>query len=395
MKRLLLLGGGHAHVHVLQALARQPLPNTEVCLVTPFARQMYSGMVPGLVAGHYHTDQCAIDLLPLAQAAGVRFIEGAAVGIHAAANEVPLSAGGSLGYELLSIDTGAVMDRQSLPGAQQHALFVRPIEHFVKLLDSLWALAAKRVLDVVVVGGGAAGVELAMALQYRLSDRGQARQGERARIALVTGGEAPLTGYAPGVMRRAERTLHQQRITVFKDTCVGVEAGAVLLGSGARLACDAPLLATGAEAPAWLAGSGLQLDERGFICTGATLQSTSHANVFAVGDVAARQDAKHPRSGVYAVRAGPPLAANLHAFLAGGALLPHPPQQRTLNLISCGAREAIVSYGGWHAQGRWAWWWKDRIDRAFIERYALQAQATGADPAESPAAAPAPFNREV
>lgn len=404
MKRLLLLGGGHAHVHVLQSLASQPLPGTEVCLVTPFARQMYSGMVPGLVAGHYQTDQCAIALLPLAQAAGVRFIEGAAVGIDAAANEVQLATGGKLGYELLSLDTGAVMDRQRLPGAKEHALFVRPIEHFVQLLDSLWALSAERVLDVVVVGGGAAGVELAMALQHRLSGGGQVRHGERARIALVTGGDEPLEGYTAGVMRRAARTLHKLRITVFRDTCVGIEAGAVMLGSGARLACDAPLLATGAEAPNWMAGSGLQLDERGFVSTGPTLQSTSHANVLAVGDVSSRQDAPHPRSGVYAVRAGPPLVANLRLYLAGGTLLPHQPQRRTLNLISCGGRQAIVSYGGWHAQGRWAWWWKDHIDRAFIQRYTLPSAAqaatattTTASASSTAATAPEaqPLNREA
>jgi pyridine nucleotide-disulfide oxidoreductase family protein len=363
MKRLLLLGGGHAHVHVLQALAREALPATEVVLVSPYPRQMYSGMVPGLVAGHYKAEQCAILLPPLAQAARVRLVEDAALHIDSAARVVTLASGAVLPYDLLSIDTGAVMDRQRVPGAREHALFVRPIEHFVRLLDGLCELAQQRVLDVVVVGGGAAGVELAMALQHRLAGQ--------ARVALVTGGDAPLAGYAPGVMRRAAAALARARITVFRDTCAAVEARHLVLGSGARLACDAPVMATGAEAPAWLASSGLALDSRGFVQTAATLQSTSHADVFAVGDVATRSDAPHAKSGVYAVRAGPPLALNLRRHLAGGALVPHPPQARTLNLISCGRRSAIVSWGSWHAQGRWAWWWKDHIDRAFVARYAV------------------------
>ena len=110
-------------------------------------------------------------------------------------------------------------------------------------------------------------------------------------------------------------------------------------------------------------------DGRGFVATGATLQSMSHPEVFAVGDVATRSDSPHPRSGVYAVRAGPPLLANLRRSVEGGPLAPHRPQRRTLNLISCGARRAIAAWGGWSAEGRWAWWWKDRLDRAFVARY--------------------------
>jgi pyridine nucleotide-disulfide oxidoreductase family protein len=372
MKRLLLLGGGHAHVHVLQALAREPLAGTEVVLVTPFLRQMYSGMVPGLVAGHYTADQCAIPLAPLARAAGVRLVEGAAAGLDAAARRVPLAGGEAIHYDLLSLDTGAVMDRDRLPGAREHALFVRPIEHFVARLEGLLEDAARRAFDIAVIGGGAAGVELALALRHRLAMPGRADP-PPARITLVTGGPVPLAGYTAGVIRRMQRVLAAHGIAVVRDTCSAVEAGALVLGSGARLACWAAVIATGAEAPAWLTGSGLALDERGFVRTGATLQSLSHAEVFAAGDVATRADAPHVKSGVHAVRAGPPLALNLRRFVAGEALQPHQPQQRTLNLISCGQKRAIAAWGGWSAQGRWVWWWKDRIDRSFVARYSAPA----------------------
>jgi pyridine nucleotide-disulfide oxidoreductase family protein len=392
MKRLLLLGGGHAHVHVLQALAKQPLPSAEVVLVSPYGRQIYSGMVPGMVAGHYRPEQCAIALAPLVQAAKARWVESAALHLDAATAQVQLANGERLSYDTVSLDTGSVMHRDRVPGGREHGLFVRPMEDFVRLLERLLALAEQRVLDVVVVGGGAGGVELALALAHRLSansKRSRAAQkanlsSERARVALVTGGGEPLAGYPPAVIQHALAALARQRVTVFRDTCAAIEAKAVLLGSGARVACDAPVLATGAQAPAWLAGSGLALDGQGFIATGATQQSTSHPQVFAVGDVASRVDgpyakAPHPRSGVYAVRAGPPLAANLRLQLAGAALLPYTPQARTLNLISCGGRRAIVSWGNFSAQGRWAWWWKDHIDRAFVARYgATQAAAVNA-----------------
>lgn len=380
MKRLVLLGGGHAHVHVLRALALEPLAGAEVVLVTPFLRQMYSGMVPGLVAGHYTAEQCAIPLAPLARAAGVRLIEGAAVGLDAAARRVPLAGGEAIHYDVLSLDTGAVMDRDRLPGAREHGLFVRPIEHFLARLESLFQGAAQGGPGIAVIGGGAAGVELALGLRHRLAAPGKAGKAgmadrQAARITLVTGGPVPLAGYTAGVIRRMQRVLAAQGIAVVRDTCTAVEAGALVLGSGARLACRAAVIATGAEAPAWLAGSGLALDERGFVRTGATLQSLSHPEVFAAGDVATRADASHAKSGVYAVRAGPPLALNLRRFLAGGELQPHQPQQRTLNLISCGEKRAIAAWGGWSAQGRWVWWWKDRIDRGFVARYSVPATA--------------------
>lgn len=361
MKRLVLIGGGHTHVHVLEALAAQPLPAAQVTLVSPFAASVYSGMVPGVVAGHYETQACLIPLAPLAARARVQRVEGTAVALDAAARRVTLADGSTLAYDVLSLDTGAAMDREVIPGAREHALFVRPIEHFVRLVEPLFALAGERALSVVVVGGGAGGVELALALQHRL--------GERARVSLVTGGTPPLPEHPPGVGRRAQRALKRARITVLEDSCTEITASHVVLGRGARLECDAPVLAIGASAPPWLRGSGLALDERGFVATGATLQSTSHAEVFAAGDVAGRIDAPHPKSGVYAVRAGPPLALNLRRFVAGGTLEPWQPQRHALGLLSCGRRYAIATWGGRSAEGRWVWWWKDRIDRAFIARF--------------------------
>ena len=365
MKRVLLLGAGHTHLQVLRAIAEERWPSAQVVLVSPHPQMVYSGMVPGWLAGHYALAQCSIPVAPLAQAAGVEFAEAAAVRIDTAERSITLSDGRIADYDVLSLDTGAVIDRDAIAGAREHALAVRPIERFVDWFYGVTDLASRRELDVVVVGGGAAGFEIALAVQHRLSGGGQ----ERARVSLVTGGPAPLDGQSAQVMARAARALKRRRITVFEDSCTRVEAGRVHLANGARLACDVPLLATGASAPPWLATSGLQLDERGFVATGPTLQSLSHPEVFAAGDIASRLDAPHPKSGVHAVRAGPVLALNLRRFVAGGALQPHVPPGKTLYLLSCGERRAIASWGGWSAEGRWVWWWKNHIDRKFVARH--------------------------
>ena len=375
-KRLLLLGGGHAHLHVLQDFARERLRDVQGVLVTPHADQLYSGMVPGLVAGHYSAAQCRIPLAPLAAAAGVRLTLASAVAIDTARRLVWLADGTSLDYDLLSLDTGGAMDRDRLPGAREHALFVRPMDHFVQRLPALLEKAATRTLNVVVLGAGAAGVELALALQFRLVGAG-AGAALRSSVTLLTGGPEPVATHPPAVQRRVLRALAAHGIAVHRVACTALEADAAVLAGGARLACDLPLVVTGAEAPGWLHGSGLALDPQGFVLTGPTLQSRSHPEIFAVGDVATRDDAPHPRSGVYAVRAGPPLALNLRRWLAGGVLLPHQPQQRALNLMACGEKTAIASWGPWSAEGRWVWRWKDRIDRAFIAGHAAPPTASG------------------
>jgi pyridine nucleotide-disulfide oxidoreductase family protein len=357
----LLLGGGHAHVHVLKALAQEPLPSAQVTLVSPFPRQIYSGMVPGLVAGHYSVDDCVIPLAPLAAKAKVKFIQSAACALDAGARTVRLADGQVLHYDALSIDTGPVADRGAIAGAEEHGLFVRPIEEFMLMWDELFALTQQQILSVVVVGGGAAGVELALSLQYRL--------GERARVSLVTGGPPPLASHPAHVQARALRALKRWGVTVLEDTCTEIASNHIQLGRGMRLECDAAVLALGAAAPAWLSDSGLALDEHGFVATDNTLQSTSHPEVFAAGDVASNVVRPAPKSGVYAVRAGPPLALNLRRFIAAGPLVPYRPQRRSLSLLACGERSAIASWGPWSAQGRWVWWWKNRIDRAFVAAY--------------------------
>jgi selenide,water dikinase len=364
VRRLVLVGGGHAHLAVLRDFARERPPGLRGVLVTPRDEAVYSGMVPGVVAGHYEAADCQLPLAALAAAAGVEFVRGELTALDAAERRLMLADGSSRTYDLLSLDTGSVAPRESVPGAAAHALFTRPIEDFMTGAAALVERAAAQPLHVVVCGGGAAGFELVCALAHRLS-RGQMP----SRLSLITGGPPVLAGYPRRAIESGRRALKRWRVTVFEEACVAIAPEHVELAGGSRLACDAVVMALGAAAPTWLGACGLQLDERGFVATGPTLQSVSHGQVFAAGDVASRIDAPHPKSGVYAVRAGPALALNLRRALAGGQLEPHRPPARTLNLLSCGDRRAILAWGDWSVQGAWVWRWKDRIDRAFVAAY--------------------------
>jgi pyridine nucleotide-disulfide oxidoreductase family protein len=359
MKRVLLLGAGHAQLAVLADVMRQRLPGAEVLLVTPQAQLLYSGMVPGLIAGRHAIADCTIDIAALAKTAGVPLRLGRAVALDAQAREVTLADGERLGYDVLSLNTGPVQDRDRIPGAREHALFVRPIESFVELWQRTRTLAEQRPLALVVVGNGAAGVELVLAARAGL--------GTRHSLTLVCDG-ALLPAYPPATRERAQAALRRANVQLLPGHCSAIEARHVVVGS-MRVVCDVPVVATGSDAPAWLADSGLALDEVGFVRVGATLQSASHPNVLAAGDLMVRDDAPHPRSGVYAVHAGPVLAANLRAFAGGGALASYRPQRRSLNLLSLGDGRALGSWGSWSAQGWMMGWWKDHIDRSFVACY--------------------------
>ena len=361
MKRLVLLGGGHAHVHCLAAFAAAAPPNVHVTLVSPYERQVYSGMLPGWIAGHYALDDCVIPLRPLAERAGITFQHTAAVKLDAQARVVQCADGSQHGYDVLSIDTGPVADLEHLPGAREHALAVRPIEVFIEG----WRALRQRLIasgggHVVMVGAGAAGVELALAMHHALAGL------PRSRLTLISAANT-----LPGKTgARLEHRLREAGIDVLSGTTAQrIRAGQVALVGATTLDADAIIVSTGTAAAPWLQRAGLAVDERGFLLTDGALRSTSHANVFAAGDCAAVIGHPRPKSGVYAVRAGPLLARNLRHALVGAPLHSAVPQQRSLYLVSTGGRHAVGSWGRYAFEGAWVWRWKDRIDRKFVAKY--------------------------
>lgn len=338
MKRVLLVGAGHAHARLLSDLARTPLYGARLTLVSPFARQIYSAMLPGVIAGHYTREAAQFDVERLANFAHAYFIRASVARLDAAGGTATLDNGQTLRADVVLINAG------SMTGAPEHALSVKPFEHLVERV--------RFASHVAIAGGGAAGAELAMALRRR------------------GGGEVTLysdiSPFQPPLAERITRALKRNRVDFRHGMRVdAVEPGPVVVAGAARQQFDLVLWAAGAVAPPWLERTGLALDEHGFVRVDGTLRSVSHPNVFVAGDCAALPE---PKSGVHAVRQGAVLAENLRRLVSGMPLVDYEPKRTALVLITCGSRYAIAARGDWTAEGRWAWWWKNLIDRRWLRR---------------------------
>jgi selenide,water dikinase len=370
MKRLLLCGGGHTHVEVLRRFGLRPLAGLEIVLVSPNPATPYSGLLPGLVAGHYRLGEIQLDLERIARFAGARFLRALVTGFDPGGRVATLADGTTLEFDVASLDVGSRPPTRGIPGADAHATGVKPVDPFLRIWDGWLERGRAGALGLLaVVGGGAAGIETVLAMQHRLAR--ETGRGSAIACHLVTDVDEILPDHDDRVRAILRRILAERRVELHvASRVVRVEPGALHTADGGVVRADAAVWATGAAPAPLLGAAGLALDPAGFVAVDDRLQSRSHVHVFAAGDCASIIGAPRPKSGVYAVRAGPPLAANLRAALAGRPLVRYRPQVRALALISTGDRYAVASRGGVTAEGAWVWRWKDWIDRRFVRRYA-------------------------
>jgi selenide, water dikinase len=370
-QNLVLIGGGHAQVYVLDSFAKRPIAGVNLTLIARDVLTPYSGMLPGFIAGHYTVAQGHIDLAPLAARAGARLIHDEACGLDRAARTVLTRNGPPIPYDFVSIDIGSTPNLKEVAGADRFATPIKP----VSTLRARWAELLARFahgagpMRFVTVGGGAAGVEVTLAMRHRLRAlaRERGRDPDALSFTVITKGEL-LDGHNASVRRRFRRILTERGVAFLEhDGVRSVEEGRVVCDSGRVFAYDELVWVTEAGGAPWLAETGLALDGAGFIVVDATLRSVTDKRIFAAGDVASNKDHPRPKAGVFAVRQGPPLAENLHRVLRGEAPLPFTPQREFLSLISTGDKYAIASRGRWAAEGSLVWWLKDQIDRRWME----------------------------
>lgn len=373
--RLVLVGAGHAHLEIIRRLVHECRSSdswAELSLVSLSDKHHYSGMVPGYLRGAYREDEIAFDLPPLARAAGGDFIGRRALGVDTVARVVHLEGGKTLAYDLASFNLGsrAAGEEAALP----HAVLVKPMSQAVALRRRILQLVHRGSREdrrVVVVGGGSAGVEVACAIAA-VMDEAQCRRD----VWILEASGRMLATYSEPFRLSAERVLKEKGIGVRTGTrVVRVHRDAVELDDGSRKPSDLTVWLTGPQGPKLFEGSGLDLDERGFLLVDDSLRSLSDPAIFGVGDCATLVNHPDtPKAGVYAVRQAPILWRSLLSTIGRGALPRYRPQEGFLSLLNTSDGRALLSYKGFVSYNRPAWWLKDWIDRRFMARYRNLAQ---------------------
>jgi selenide,water dikinase len=375
-RRVVLIGAGHTHLLLVHWWGRRPIPGVDLILINAFDRFAYSGMVPGAIAGLYPFADVLVDLPALCERCRVTLVVDRVVRLNSACQTIDLAHQPPLSFDVASVNIGSVPSAEFLCQTHRMLVGLKPLAtlgprlegRLRELLTQHREAGRTDLMPVAIVGGGAAGVELALCLDERAY-----RAQWPLELMIVEGGGDVLPGHSRSARRRVRRLLKQRGIEVyFGRRVVGChEEGpsALVLDDGSPLLCELALWATGTAPPRVLEQYDLPKTPRGFLAVNPTLQSTAEVPVFAAGDVADVFGRPVPKAGVYAVREAKILWNNLHRLLAGQPLLEYHPQRSFLSLMTCGDGTALLDYHGFACRSRWAWWLKCWIDRRFVRQF--------------------------
>lgn len=402
-QKMVLIGGGHSHAIAIREFIHQPPVNTQITLITDVVQATYSGMLPGYIAGYYSFEECHINLIRLAAAANIDILIAKVVGLDVDKQQVFCDNSQVISYDILSINIGSTPDRYTIAGADHCGTAVKPTRIFLAAWQELlqqWQDSQRRQdkTTITIVGGGAGGIELALNMHHRLgSILGQQSQtsqpsnslsrkkfileqlGQKLKINLLHRQPELLPQDNPWVGSYVQKLLNDRQIQLYLgetvDRITPKDSGSYNLHcqSGLELSSDRVFWVTNATTPSWIQASGLSTSQAGFIAVNTYLQSISHPQVFAAGDIASMVHYQLPKAGVFAVRQGKPLSINLRLGSQGQTLKPYHPQSHYLRLISTGDKKALAVYGNFGVGGRlvspFLWCWKDWIDRQFLRQF--------------------------
>jgi selenide,water dikinase len=367
-KHLILVGGGHAHALFLKKLSEKPISNLNITLISPNIQTPYSGMLPGLISGHYQYNDLHIDLELLARKSHVKFQIGKAKGLNPNNATLLLEDGKQLSYDFLSFDTGATPS-YVFEGINKNSLFVKPIHDFYNqwraIEQQLFKNEKQHAKTLSVIGSGAAGIEILLAIQFRMT-----QQGIPLNYQLVSRSSEILRGYPKKLVSHIKHIFHQANITHIPNfNATHITNNELLDSKRQSIPSDINIICTEVKGASWLQNTGLKLSDDGFICVKETLQTLDFPNVYAVGDVCHFTMKPLPKAGVYAVRMSQILFENIYAEMKGKNKKTFVPQTDFLSLLALGSKTAIGCKRGLSFKGKWVWTLKNSIDLNFMSQF--------------------------
>lgn len=375
-RQLVLLGAGLAHLQVLNWWRPTPIPGVELTLVTAFDQVAYANMLPGTLSGMYKPEEMLIDIPRLCQRCGVRLIVDRANRLDPVERQIEFAHQPALSFDVASINMGSVPASEPLWQSHRILISVKPLSTFLQrfavrfheLVEQWRAAPGEELLQIVVVGAGATGVELALCLEQHKHELELP-----ADVRLVDGRASILPELSPRAVRRAHHLLKHRGIDLSLGSpvvdCDDEGAGYLVLENGTRIRADLVIWAAGAAPPMALRGFELPKDAQGFLTTHPTLQSTADVPVFVAGDAGVIAGMPLPKAGFHAARQARILWRNLKCLFAGQALKPYRPPAYALRILACGDGTALLDYKGLTSHSHWAWQLKTMSDRRWMRQF--------------------------
>lgn len=360
---LVLVGGGHAHLHVMKELHKRKISGLTITLISQFPYQYYSGMAAAFLEGVYREEEIRFDLGELCKRQQIQFIQGRATRVDGELKKVILSDGREISFTLLSMDTGSQMAGASL--VETYGVPVKPLVNLQQMYGSCQEESTGGT-HFLIVGAGAAGVEIALAIHRH---KEEAKQG--VRVSLVEFGDTILKGYQPRLQKQVKDFLVGKKIQVMlKTQVIAIHEKYIMTRSGEKIAYDKLIWAGGVAADPFYRESGLRVDEKGFMLVNSSLQSLSYPFIFGAGDCIAFADYDYvTKVGVYAIREAPILVENILGYIHSKPLQVYIPQRTYLAILSLAHKRGILQYGKLVLKGGFCWKLKDYIDRSFMRKY--------------------------
>ena len=373
VRHVLLAGGGHAHAVALRRLSEKPAGGSlQLTVVNPATHNMYSGALPGVIAGHWPADAIGVDIRALCEAAGATFRQDALAGIDPDGRKARLASGEAISFDLLSLDIGSLIRPLSIPDPDGLIVPIRPIGDFLTRWETaLSDMQSGRAPPVVmVIGAGLAGIEVCLAIRYRLSQD----LPQPAKVFLIDAQSSIAATSHPALRKKLHHALQRAGVTCLTETRLeSCKSGTVTLSDGQSAEVALIVNCAGSAPHAWIAETGLNT-VNGRVEVDECLRSTSHPDIWAAGDTSYFRAHPLEPAGVFAVRAGPVIAENITRFARGEPLSAFHPQSDYLKLVSLGRRRAIAEKFGITLEAGWVWKLKKSIDFSFLRAHDFSAR---------------------